>query len=260
MSSLTGRKALVLAGAGLIAVMAIASVPLVSTLSAHAAPRAHAAANVSHTSRPSMFSLEHPRTNKIAPSGMSSVFTASCNAPAGTKVIDVVESIANDADSGQAGDYWAFDNYSRHIQVWNVGPDMWCALVTNPNTSTMPSQFQAIAGQKSPGTTSTTGGILTGDEHGGFKGGYEATFTAQFDISDSANWPLHGKVQPTPVDYHCDQYANCPGYIDWTAKYFQNVTNFQEPAWGWIYAAADKPDGVWTNAATGNSGDILDRD
>ena len=251
MSWLSGRKALWVAGAGLVAIMAIASVPLVSVFSAHAAAGAPAAPKAS---RPDVFAAEHPHADRTGQGNATSVFDASCNAPAGTKVIDVVESITNDADSGIAGDYWAFDNYTRRIQVWNVGPDMWCAVVTNGIGEANPSKFQAIAGQQSPGN----GGILTGDEHGTFQGGYEATFSAQLSISDPANWPLDGRVGP--VNYSCDQNANCPGYVDWTSKYFQNVINFQMPAWGWIYTAADRRDGVWINAATGSSGDILDQD
>lgn len=248
---LNGRTSLWIAGAGLVAVMAVASVPLISTFSAHAAAGTPAAPGAS---RPSLFAAEHPHADRIAPQGTGSVFDASCNAPAGAKVVDVIETIADDADSGMGGDYWAFDNYTRHIEVWNVGPDMWCALVTNGTAAANPSKFQAIAGQLSPGQ----GGTLTGDEHGNFRGGYQATFTAKMSITDPTNWPLDGRIGT--VDYQCGKFANCPGYVDWTSKYFADLTNFQEPAWGWTYVAADQRDGVWINAASGSSGDILDQD
>lgn len=85
-----------------------------------------------------------------------------------------------------------------------------------------------------------------------------------------------GKVNlGNPVDYQCviapDGSENCPGYVDWTTKYFDTTSasfTFNENPWGWTYIGKDAPtapdagalDGVWRNLSTGNSGDILDVD
>ena len=169
-------------------------------------------------------------------------------------VIDVTEKIIHDADSGIAGDNWAFDTITRHIRVWNMGGANYCGVVADD------AEFHAVAGQISPAAT----GILTGDEHGDFNGGYvTVVFSDTLNVKDPSNWPLKGKVNHGgPVDYMCDISGNCPGYIDWLTKYFTgasfNTVGLAD--WGWKYVAADRRDGVWINANSGNSGDILDRD
>jgi hypothetical protein len=219
----------------------------------------------------SVFALEH----QVGKAGTQTAITAlalTCgpNAVKGNQLINVTEKVINDADSGQAGNYWGLDAFTRTIKVWNVGSDSYCAVVNYTGT------FAAQAGQKSPGTTATTGGILTGDEIGTFKGGYVAQITGPLDVTDPGNWPLAGKVNlGNPVDYQCviasDGSANCPGVVDWTTKYFDTGNasfTFNENPWGWTYIGKDAPtapdagtpDGVWRNFSTGNSGDILDVD
>ena len=219
----------------------------------------------------SVFALEH-QVGKPGAKIVSAASTLTCgpNAVKGNQVINITEKVINDADSGQAGNYWALDAFTRTIKVWNLGSDSYCAVVHYTGT------FAAQAGQKSPGTTPTTGGILTGDEIGTFKGGYEAQITGPLDVTDPAGWPLVGNVNSgNAVDYQCviaaDGSANCPGVVDWTTKYFDTSNagfTFNENPWGWTYVGKDAPtaldagtpDGVWNNASTGNSGDILDRD
>lgn len=217
----------------------------------------------------SVFALEH-QVGKPGALMATSTVTLSCgpNAVKGNQLINITENVINDADSGQAGNYWGLDAFTRTIKVWNLGSDSYCAVVSYNGT------FAAQAGQKSPGSTTTTGGILTGDEVGTIKGGYVAQFTATLDITDPANWPLSGKVnQGNAVNYACviaaDGSATCPGVVDWTIKYFDNAdATFNENPWGWTYVGKDvstapdhgTPDGVWHNFSTGNSGDILDVD
>ena len=195
------------------------------------------------------------------------------NAVKGNFLINITEKVTNDADSGQAGNYWGFDAFTRTIKVWNLGSDSYCAVVNYNGT------FAAQAGQKSPGTTSTTGGILTGDEIGTIKGGYVAQITGPLDVTDPTNWPLTGAVnQGNVVNYQCVinpdgtlQNNPCTGAVDWTTKYFDTGSasfTFNENPWGWTYVGKDAstapdpgtPDGVWRNFSTGNSGDILDVD
>ena len=219
----------------------------------------------------SVFALEH-QVGKPGALAAASTLTLSCgpNAVQGNLVINITEKVANDADSGQAGNYWGLDAFTRTIKVWNLGSDSYCAVVTYNGT------FAAQAGQKSPGTTLTTGGILTGDEIGTFKGGYVGQITGPLYVSDPTNWQLVGKVNHgNVVDYQCvivpDGSANCPGFVDWTTKYFDTTSlsfSFGENPWGWTYVGKDAPtapdagtpDGVWHNVITGNSGDILDVD
>lgn len=180
----------------------------------------------------------------------------SCGATAGL-VINVTEKVKNDADSGTSGDNWALDTYKRTIKIWNMGGNNYCAVVTYDG------KFQALAGHVSPQQT----GVLTGEEEGSMKGGYVTTvFSATLNVSDPKHWPLKGEVKNSNggdvIDYQCSTAPgfNCPGYIDYFTKYFTNVVGEDLQDWGWIYRAENHKDGVWVNAASGNSGDILDND
>jgi hypothetical protein len=220
----------------------------------------------------SVFALEH-QVGKPGGLSATSTLTLSCgpNAIEGNQVIDITEKVVNDGDSGQAGNYWALDAFTRSIKVWSTGPDSYCAVVTYNG------KFAAQAGQKSPGTTATSGGILTGDEVGTMKGGYVGQITGPLFVSDPTNWPLEGKVNHgKAVDYQCkisatDGSETCPGIVDWTTKYFDTKSTsftFGENPWGWTYVGKDAEtasdegtaDGIWHNFSTGNSGDILDVD
>ena len=224
----------------------------------------------------SVFALEHQVGKPVRARFATSTPALSCTSAGavnGNFVINITEKVINDADSGQAGNYWGFDTFTRTIKVWNVGSGSFCAVVVYNGT------FAAQAGQKSPGSTATTGGILTGDESGTIKGGYVGQITGPLDVSDPTNWPLKGKVdQGNVVDYQCVinpdgtlQVDPCPGAIDWTTKYFDTTSasfSFNENPWGWSYVGRDNnsapdhghSDGVWNNFSTGNSGDILDVD
>ena len=156
-------------------------------------------------------------------------------------VINIVEQVKNDADSGVAGNYWAFDNLSRRIQVWRTATTTFCATVTYEGS------FKAIAGQTAPAGTST----LSGAEKGQIQGGYRATITGT--LLATSTWPTRGSVGS--VDYACDPSGNCPGYIDWTTKYFASGVNQNLDWWGWIYRGGKF--GTWINAITGNEGNIV---
>lgn len=171
----------------------------------------------------------------------------------GDPVININEHIIHDVDSGEAGNNWAFDTINRHIQVWNVGLNNYCAVVRDL------ASFQGVAGETSPGQTVLNATSLTGNEHGIFQGGYRTTvFNGTLYVQDQVNWPLKGMVKPDPVDYQCNIAGTCPGRIDWSGKYFKDITGYDLAWWGWIYQGQDS--GTWVNAITGNSGDILDVD
>lgn len=162
----------------------------------------------------------------------------------GSPVINVTQKVINSVDSGEAGNYWAFDNYNRTIQVWNQTNGSYCALVNYDG------KFDAQSGQRSPGDTA----VLTGSEDGNFKGGYRAI--------------IHGSLLPTPawstkgtlgsIDYQCTIAGNCPGAIDWTSQYFATSATgytFDYAWWGWEYHTTGQK--TWVNSSEGNSGDVL---
>lgn len=172
---------------------------------------------------------------------------SACGTKLGRPVVDVNEKVENDADSGEAGNYWAFDYYTRHIKVWTTGANAYCATVTyNGN-------FYAVPGQIGPGNAPTGALINTPTDqpvHGNMNGGYRATFNGT--LSSSPAWPTHGNVGT--VNYQCDLLANCPGRVDWVGQYFPGYTAFDQPYWGWKYNGGSH--GTWINAVSGNSGNI----
>jgi|GEM_PF-1216902 len=217
----------------------------------------------------SVFALEHQHA--MAHNARAATNSYACTgASKGNHVIDVTEKIINDADSGNTN-YWALDAYTRTIDVWNVGSDQYCATVTYNGT------FAAVAGQQSPDTTATTGGILSGYETGTMKGSAQELITGPLDVSNPSMWPLDGKVNSgKPVNYACTGFSpgtsagmTCSGYSDWVASYFDqsaSTYSFSEPLWSFKYvghndkhsAHPGASDGVWIDAYTGESGDILD--
>jgi hypothetical protein len=163
-------------------------------------------------------------------------------------VINVVQKVVNDVDSGTAGNVWAFDDEIRQIQVVQTGTNTFCATVSYQGN------FTTIAGP-SPGAAYTNNTV--GDEVvGTFQGGYVSTiFTATLKASPTLNGgPIRKKGSIGEFDYQCDTSFNCPGYVDWTAIYFDNISGFDLAWWGWVYHGGNN--GSWTNAITGNSGDI----
>ncbi len=158
----------------------------------------------------------------------------------GAPVINVVQKVVGDVDSGEAGNYWAFDSFARHIQVWDQGGGAYCAIVQYDG------KFDAQAGETSPGA----GDVLDGDEDGTFHGGYRAIITG--DLLDSPTWKTRGSVGT--FDYGCDLAGNCPGYVSWIDQYFEPGSGFDYEWWGWTYRAGKH--GTWINSADGNSGDI----
>lgn len=163
--------------------------------------------------------------------------------PSGTLVINVVQKVVNSVDSGEGGNYWAFDDYVRQIQVVQVGAGSFCATVTYQGS------FTTITGT-SPGAGGTVGDGIVGT----FEGGYVSTiFTATPKTMPGAR--TRGSIGTS--DYMCDGSGNCPGSSFWADLYFDGVSGFDLDWWGWVYHAGNN--GSWQNACPtcgGNSGDI----
>jgi hypothetical protein len=158
----------------------------------------------------------------------------------GSPIINVTQKVINDVDSGENG-YWAFDSFTRHIQLWESPNDgEYCAVVQYAG------KFDAQEGQNSPGQPSET---LDGNEDGAFQGGYRATIVG--DLIDNPDWPTRGSVGT--FDYQCDLSANCPGYVNWVDEYFVSSI-FSYDWWGWTYRAGKH--GTWFNTVDENSGNI----
>jgi hypothetical protein len=159
----------------------------------------------------------------------------------GAPVVSVSQRVTGDIDSGFNGG-WAIDTYTRRIQVWNVGDDVYCAVVRYSGT------FDAIESAPSPGQG--TDSVLDGDEDGNMVGGYRATIEGT--LRPDLQWDDRGHVGE--FDYACSAPRVCPGAVNWVDQYFAAGYDFTYEFWGWVYRAGRH--GTWVNANTGSSGDI----
>jgi hypothetical protein len=158
----------------------------------------------------------------------------------GPVVINVHETVVNDIDSGQAGNYWAYDDFQRTIQVRDNGDGTFCAIVRYEG------EFTTVAG-RGPGNTGNVAAGITGSFHGG----YRATISGS--LLWWPVWSTRGDVGT--VDYQCTaSTGTCATAVDWVTQYFGASAGFAFDWWGWRYHTAQNGD--WLNAVTGNSGDI----
>ena len=178
---------------------------------------------------------------------------AECNTTGARLVINVIQHIIGDADSGEFGNYWAYDEVHRRIQVWQLSenPDTFCAVLKYMGS------FVTVPGQSpgffDPDTNDTVAAGVTGT----FEGGYRSTvFTGT--LKDPPDYRTSGNIGT--FNYMCVilpgvvDGAACPGYRDWTTFYFSSTLGFDLAWWGWVYHAGDN--GSWVNSIDGNSGDI----
>jgi hypothetical protein len=135
--------------------------------------------------------------------------------PTGDTVVNLNQTVLNDDDAGVAGNAWASTTYARNIVVIRTGAKSFCAyavmsgkFATNPGTS--------------PGATGLVEGSLTGT----FIARWTSNvFTAKFRPS----MPTSGTLPP--VDFACDPYFNCKGFVDWMTYYFTDVSGFGLVDW-----------------------------
>lgn len=155
------------------------------------------------------------------------------NGCGGNQIVNVTYKLYNDTDSGFYGN-WANDSLSRSLKVFSEGNGTYCATVNDTGSF-------VTTGPNSP----QNGVPLAAGIEGVINGGY---VTNDFSATLSSNpaYKTHGNLGT--FDSNLDHpsflsYFNNPGSINWT-----------QPVWGWTYHTAKNGD--WTNASSGNSGDI----
>jgi subtilase family serine protease len=132
--------------------------------------------------------------------GGSQLSASACGG--GKLVINVTQKVVNDADSGVAGNAWAFDSYNRQIQVWQTAPGTFCATVNYEG------QFVTIAGP-SPQDTGTVSGTLVA----------------------APAYKTRGSVGT--FDHGCSVDFVCPGYVSWVSTCFSGASSGDLDWWGW---------------------------
>lgn len=163
-----------------------------------------------------------------------------CNsAETGVMVVNVVQRVVNDADSGFASPVWAMDDLTRHIQVWQVAPGAFCATVRYQGS------WVTVAGPSPMGLGTIAAGIT-----GTMEGGYTAIITGTLKAVPDAK--TNGSIGT--VDYACSPTTGeCPKAFPWMKLYFEPGYAYSMPFWGWIYHGGNN--GTWVNAEP-SSGDI----
>lgn len=157
-------------------------------------------------------------------------------------MVDVRQEVEGDMDRSSNGP-WADLNYTRHIRVWELSEEKYCAVVEYDGA------FNAVEGMKSPGS----GEVLTGKEHGEMQGGYRAIISGS-EINQSVEWPYKGEMQP--VNYQCRVASgDCENKNDWTQSFFNSNQDVEYEWWAWVYDSGKC--GTWTNTKSENSGDVL---
>lgn len=177
----------------------------------------------------------------------SQVNPGQCDGAPGKLVINITHKVTNDLDSAVGGGFWAYDDYNKHIQVWQLNTNTFCADVRYQGS------FVTDDGLSPQGTDTIAAGI-----EGTFEGGYRATIVGTLNASS----PYRTKGSIGTFDYGCDvdtdpgDYSSCTGLFSWVATYFTSVSSFTFDWWGWVYHGGSN--GTWVNSSDGNQGDITD--
>ena len=158
-------------------------------------------------------------------------------------VIDVMYRVINDGDTRVGGGFWALDDYTKRIQVWEIGPGLFYAWVRYHGS------FETLAGPSPQGTGEIAAGV-----EGKMEGDYWAVITGA--LKPKPDRKLQGNLGE--MNYGCKasdpgNYSTCKTF-SWTDAYFAPGYDFQYQWWGWLYDGGKH--GVWVNAQGGNQGDI----
>lgn len=163
----------------------------------------------------------------------------------GTLVVNVTQQVLNDIDSGYFG-YWAQDNYTRQIQIWQLTENTFCVLARYEGG------FVTFGGSAlSPGAGAPLAPGITGTMVGGYNGTLTGTLKSNPAFATSGNIGT--------FDYGCAQSGSCTGRVNLFAEYFDSGYSFAYNYWGWVYRSGHGS--TWTNAIDvpqPNSGDITE--
>ena len=158
----------------------------------------------------------------------------------GKPIVNVTYRLYNDYDSGVSGNAWANDTVKRHLQVFKLGGGWYCAVTHDTGS------FVTFAGASPGGTGTVAAGIK-----GVLNGGYTTTVFSGTLASKPA-YKKHGNLGR--FDLQCSDANTCPGAYPSYSSYFSSTSGDDLAKWGWRYHTAKN--GNWTNASTGNAGDI----
>jgi len=168
---------------------------------------------------------------------------ASNNAPqcgSGKQIVNVTYGLYNDYDSGFAGNAWANDTISRHLQIFDGGSGTFCATVNDTGS------FVTFAGPSPSGSATVAAG-----NKGVINGGYTTTvFTGT--LNPSPAYSTHGNLGS--FDLQCTDAYNCSGVHPTYSSYINITSGDGLASWGWTYHTAQN--GNWVNASAGSTGDI----
>lgn len=157
----------------------------------------------------------------------------------GPLVVDGTLTIRNLADFGTDGHVWALDDLTEHVQVWQIGPKLYC--VRREATGTWTS-----FGGASPAGTGTISAGLTGTAHGVRYLKVSGRFTPSY--------PTNGFIGA--FDAMCQQDGSCTGLEPRMGTlYFSRVNHLD---FGWYdFVATSDGHGTWHQSPDGDTGDIL---
>ncbi len=170
---------------------------------------------------------------------------ASVGPPAGAKlVININHQVVNDPDSGFGGIYWAFDEYNRHIQVWQTETDTFYVDAKYIGS------FTTFEGSVSPQNNVP----LPAGIDGNMEGGYQAIITGTLKTDPT----YKNKGNLGQFDYQGDASGNAPGVFKWVDAFFNSSYTFSYIWWGWEYRTSQH--GTWVDQGDNNvangTGDI----
>lgn len=196
------------------------------------------------------------------------VGVAGATQPSGASApINVTYVVHNDSDSGYTG-YWALDNYTQHLTIWNLGGDRYQVNVTDTGI------FCTFAGATSP----ALGVVEPSNGCGIMTGGYDGNLTTSAALTNQSATTIGngiinfggtkaGVLADTPADT-VDAYASWINYffpganggLNVNSNTWPNVFAFANSGngWSWTYTL---PNGAkWTDAgvlASPGTGDIV---
>ena len=169
-------------------------------------------------------------------------------------IINVTMTVKNDEDTGLVG-YWALDNYTKHVTVWQTDANTYAANVTYLG------MWHTFNGALSP-----QNGIIEPDNGTGtLQGSYTATFnTPTFNsmantIGNLGTFDFGGTVNDILLGTYSSNQIGNQNPFDWVGYYFPGYTNFVQPTWSWTYTNNTYHfyGNQWVNSYAGNSGDII---